>query len=884
MNIDNDMRHLTADEIASFTDILSATTTSVAPDGTITSLKVPGASLSARQVLLEEMRAEYERHLRQIRVLPETIPELRALLTDYIRRAFVEPGDNVGLDTAMSLFVFVMQMTLDSHKSSGAYKKTSSDTERITQILNTTANVPAKSMDIHFQDKELTMDEALLHRQYIEDARLANLAIKYEEVLTQEYQEEWQENAYLMSYMAIYGYNPEIFLKSIYSVQVVFESYKLYTHGKTPTILATAMNSRVEAEGNSEPSIVFLPYVYINDEGNKVDSLIIVINASAQKDDINSQDPDTYGIGTLEYINKIVRPHYIEGATISGVRGVERVIPKSMPLSSYLGASYTGQYEVGGEMYNNCLVLNVTLCRACGITGERFQSLFDVMGIPSVLDESNGDLSPYILYVQYKRESGTDSILAYLQTTLSLPREETNVLPWVSRLSYEEVQVDDGSVAVRVSGRADMVANSFRILQHRSQYEIQMETHESYLVYDLSRGDLIEETVRIAKNLVTYNYLQTEGSNIVDTALLPFVDADVIRTNNYHEVNHAMGIIGFRRNILQELNDIIANIGTINQHHVELFVDQMTVRGIPLPVNEVGLEMAGKSQFVVAAKSAATDQLARAAMYGVTERTNRESAALIFADTARVGTGMSDVKIDREMITKRFGEEEAKRIIEYLATNNMRITGQKKEEEERRGLRFTMKEAARIKASSQAEHFAQVLAILSSTRDKEEAVANSKQQQVAKAITNDAPQQLMRSTHAKGTYRLTGRSMSSPLTDHDDAITYARRVSKLLWNEDSIIPTGKKEDMPAIKSYSGAKYVRQTNEAKPVPLLFKQIATVPSQIPAQNIYDYNMYSRIDPIRAMRAYKMGSYNIKHRVKSPGLKSPFTVPSDLLPFTY
>ena len=70
--------------------------------------------------------------------------------------------------------------------------------------------------------------------------------------------------------------------------------------------------------------------------------------------------------------------------------------------------------------------------------------------------------------------------------------------------------------------------------------------------------------------------MDTDGSNLLETLGLDFIDSTKTVTNSIVEMHNVLGIEAARNCIFEELHDVIAFDGTyINSHHMDMLCDRM---------------------------------------------------------------------------------------------------------------------------------------------------------------------------------------------------------------------------------------------------------------------------------------------------------------------
>jgi DNA-directed RNA polymerase subunit A' len=150
-------------------------------------------------------------------------------------------------------------------------------------------------------------------------------------------------------------------------------------------------------------------------------------------------------------------------------------------------------------------------------------------------------------------------------------------------------------------------------------------------------------------------YVVTEGSNVRGLLRHELVDGARLYCNDIAETYDSLGLAAVRRMMF---DDIKKHVAQVNNAHIQLLVDQMTVRGRPMSVTRYTNRTNNRGVLGKATFEESGRVLENAA--GRTETddvTSGVSSALMFGNRPPLGTGMIDVLIDVDACVKCGGRD-----------------------------------------------------------------------------------------------------------------------------------------------------------------------------------------------------------------------------------
>jgi DNA-directed RNA polymerase II subunit RPB1 len=145
--------------------------------------------------------------------------------------------------------------------------------------------------------------------------------------------------------------------------------------------------------------------------------------------------------------------------------------------------------------------------------------------------------------------------------------------------------------------------------------------------------------------------VDTVGTNLMDIMGMSGVDSNRTHSNHILEINEILGIDAAREAIIRELNDAFDH-SYINYHHVSLLADRMTSRGIPISIDRHGVAKSDAGPLAKASFEETDAVLLRAAQMGELDPVTGVTSNIMFGQPIPGGTGMSQILLDEDMLTK----------------------------------------------------------------------------------------------------------------------------------------------------------------------------------------------------------------------------------------
>ena len=165
---------------------------------------------------------------------------------------------------------------------------------------------------------------------------------------------------------------------------------------------------------------------------------------------------------------------------------------------------------------------------------------------------------------------------------------------------------------------------------------------DNSLKYDDKEGVFI-------KSSESENFIVTNGNNLSGILIHPDIDKKKTISNDVNEVYEIFGIEAARQVLLNEINEILDEVG-VNFRHLSLLVDTMTNRGNLLTINRHGINRSDIGPFAKCSFEETSDMLIKAGLFSEYDKINGVSANIILGQIAPCGTGDTEILIDEEKL------------------------------------------------------------------------------------------------------------------------------------------------------------------------------------------------------------------------------------------
>jgi DNA-directed RNA polymerase beta' subunit len=152
------------------------------------------------------------------------------------------------------------------------------------------------------------------------------------------------------------------------------------------------------------------------------------------------------------------------------------------------------------------------------------------------------------------------------------------------------------------------------------------------------------------KSLEQY-VLDTDGSNFLEVANHPAVDANRLYSTNVHDLYEQLGIEAARAGLLQEITGLFDEVG-VNQRHLGLLCDIMTRPGKFVSMDRYGINKLDIGPLAKASFEETEKILLKASLFGEVDPVVGVSANIMTGQPIRGGTNFTQVLLDEQALPR----------------------------------------------------------------------------------------------------------------------------------------------------------------------------------------------------------------------------------------
>jgi len=181
------------------------------------------------------------------------------------------------------------------------------------------------------------------------------------------------------------------------------------------------------------------------------------------------------------------------------------------------------------------------------------------------------------------------------------------------------------------------------------------------------RKTIISGIKGISQVVVTHKgrdfVVRTAGSNLKDILEVKGVNQSKVFSNNLHEIAKVLGIEAARQAIVNEISKVLEGQGLdINERHLDLVADAMTVSGVVRGVTRMGIISYKSSVFARAAFETPDKQFVHATMQGKKDELASVVENIMLNQPVPVGTGLPGllVKVTGPLVDKKLEKKRAR--------------------------------------------------------------------------------------------------------------------------------------------------------------------------------------------------------------------------------
>lgn len=160
-------------------------------------------------------------------------------------------------------------------------------------------------------------------------------------------------------------------------------------------------------------------------------------------------------------------------------------------------------------------------------------------------------------------------------------------------------------------------------------------------------------------------YAITRGSNLRKLLIHPLIDVRRSYSNDVWETYRCLGIAATRRNLLDDMRSVVGP--GVNDCHLSLLVDKMTVRGRPMSITRYTMRSNAVGPLSKATFEQSVDFVLNAAFRGERDDIDGVSSSIVVGNRPKIGTGFFDVMIDTRKL-RESGNEGRRKIADEPPT------------------------------------------------------------------------------------------------------------------------------------------------------------------------------------------------------------------------
>jgi DNA-directed RNA polymerase II subunit RPB1 len=144
--------------------------------------------------------------------------------------------------------------------------------------------------------------------------------------------------------------------------------------------------------------------------------------------------------------------------------------------------------------------------------------------------------------------------------------------------------------------------------------------------------------------------VDTEGSNLAEVLGMEGVDFTRTISNDVLEVYHLFGIEAANQVLFQQIKHVLSfDAAYVNDRHIQLLVDTMTVRGFVCPVSRHGMAKSSLGPLMRASFEETVDVLLDAAAYSEKDCTQGVTENIMLGKLAPIGTGAIALDVSHQL-------------------------------------------------------------------------------------------------------------------------------------------------------------------------------------------------------------------------------------------
>lgn len=559
----------------------------------------------------QNIQRQLARQLQVIKLHPQGIPLMKEHIIKMFLYSQVPPGMTVGITAAEAMGQPTTQMALNSFHKAGSSQSVSRGIEALREMFNMTPKRRQEAMIIHFQDKYLTFEEALMMRPAIVGVTVKDLTIKSN--LLEYAGPEW----WYTTYAKCTG-SPDLdredaehaaetgshFLRLELDTNLLF-AYRITIHDVINAI--RRKHREVRCVGVIQDKAVI--HVHVPAYAARSDA---VLSRFKNVTDANA---------TLLMLQFSVQAR-LHDITIQGITGIHSILPIRVRTNSI--ARDMDMFSDDPAERRMHIWIDPFKQRSSGIPMEKFVKMLELCHLKILKSESD------CIDIEFPEDLMERRI----------------------RIREEIAELTNGTTkpVVNEKNLVEYLNESLRVAEARV---------EAALAQAKKRGEIapVLETPTMVKASY-YVHATSRGTNLMEALAHPLIDSTRTTSNVPHEIANVLGIEAARNFIIREYNDIFTYNGSnVNPRHICIVGDFQTSVGL-VAITARGVNRQNPGALRASSFENPKEALAAGAAFGEYREITSTAAAIMTGKRATIGTGAFRLMLDEEALRAARAEME----------------------------------------------------------------------------------------------------------------------------------------------------------------------------------------------------------------------------------
>ena len=574
--------------------------------------------------------------LRDHKICKEAIPELKQIIENLFIRSRVQPGMPIGMATAAAVGAPLTQSNLNTFHHTGNAKTVG--IEAFEELFNGTAIRKEESTILHFENKNLTVEEILEYKRHIVGISVGELCISNEIKDYESFRKN--KNWWYSLYSNVMG---KKLPKSKYFLRLKFSLDALYKYKVT---LANIVN---KFENNSSQKIVECVASPLTEGIIDIYPIEELLDESLKK--VCSLEDDCSGIDddnrSLIFLEVIVRPS-LNSLIIKGVPGINKLFPITInTLTMFLQTS-----NVIGDDRRWVIWLDIVKIHISGFSRKK---------IFTFLEQSNIKITKKTeRYLEVKLPKDWKNIFYEEELKLLEDNNYSEEIMKNKKIANFLVKIGvtlplSGNIKDNINNAINEKLSSVKLLDYLNhKIKKEEEIIKIWILKEKNKGVIypIYKYSDFWKS-ATYVYCELSGSNLKTLLSKDFVDTSRTYSNNPHEILATFDIEACRNFLALNFYNMLNDSGSyINAKYVYLLPDFMTNNGVIMPITSRGISKHGKNAFAQASFQEPLVYFVRSAISGRKESISSVSASIFLGNRTSIGTGLPKFSLRQDVLDK----------------------------------------------------------------------------------------------------------------------------------------------------------------------------------------------------------------------------------------